>query len=1470
MADVALTRKRRRPKRDWGRIAAFVVCILFAIIGAVPLSVGLLVRTDFVRAWAARKSAALLERELGITARFSVSMQALPLIVRLDGLTVDASDGGPPFLFIERVDVRPRIFSLLAGELDAGDIEITGPRVFAVVENNELKNLRYRLPELPESGAKSRSKTPFNALTVTDAHIDAIVNGVHVSARETDVDLSAEQGGAYELALRVGPTRISRMRPMPGREGEEDAVDDDMLCRLDTRVRIEPDSILVRRLSANGSVDLDPEPATAPECELREGDFRAVTLNLSTLRVNGVRSGEISAGGHVKALLPMLVLNRFADIPYATGLVRVDADIDYDGRPGLPRMTGRVEAEKASFDGKIVSRHFSGDLSAGGDQVLVRKIESDWAEGKAFIRDVKVEPFADGVRLTAQDVDLKGIDFTAMLQDLGVHPTPWVQWSLYDGHVDVFKGTLSPLALEGFLALKTRDFEVFDRPVSDPSRMHRVGVKEGTVQGMFRVRDDAVLLSNFEITTPNKNSHLKTTVRLGFNSILNVQVFEGTSVDLAELSPLAELPIAGRASIRAGATGPFTDPAITGDVSIKNFEIAGFSAGDLDSARLTFKPSILNILDARLHKNESRYRITAARVNLEGPAAAAFDADIDTREAPHLSVKDFFKILHFDEDPRFDSYGGLLSGTARVHYALGGPEDHCGGGFLSVRTQMDLANVEAFDETFEDGHVDLNFIWDDQEAGTNGMRMELREGLLRKGTGSIIATGGFQPGGAIQITAIASGIPIERLDALKSYGKLFDGSVGATVLVGGTLSQMSAEADVHVSRIRIGPATLPASSLRVQMEPVALSKKALGTTRCGHAKLPPFDKSEFEKDIAEGRFRVTGSMFGGQVALSDVSLSRQRNKVVSGKININELDIGAISNVVPGVAFAGAPPKGTLSARLDISRFAMNLPQTAEATIVLDEFTLERAGQRVRLAKPSQPIALKGNEVKLPEMLVEGKTASGLTGIVRVGGHVHQVMTRPDVDITFAIDPIDLSKAAAGIPQIERASGAFDAKLRAAGPLSAIALTGSARLRKGALRLMGFPLGFDDVELDVAVGGGDVRLTRASALVGGGTLSMTGRMPVRGLEVGTASFTIEAKGVKVPVTEGVNLTADANLEATFAPGASVEGERNLPFVKGTIGLTSFTYSRPIAISVNIGQLTGKPKRTEVESYDPNGDFVRFSLNVVTPKPMRFSNNLMDMQLEVAPPALLLSGTNQRFGARGLLRILPESKLTLQNSEFSVREGHVRFDDENRIAPKVDVRATSEYRRYARSGDASAQPDQPVSGAAALASQGGTWRINMRASGDVDNLNMSLTSDPPLSQEDIVLLMALGVTRAELEQGFASTVGSTVGIEAITQLTGANKALKTIVPLVDEFRFGSGYSSKTGRTGPTVTLGKRITDDVRAGVTTGLTENREVRSNVEWKLGRGVSVQGSYDNANDASSSVLGNVGVDLRWRLEFE
>ncbi len=272
-------------------------------------------------------------------------------------------------------------------------------------------------------------------------------------------------------------------------------------------------------------------------------------------------------------------------------------------------------------------------------------------------------------------------------------------------------------------------------------------------------------------------------------------------------------------------------------------------------------------------------------------------------------------------------------------------------------------------------------------------------------------------------------------------------------------------------------------------------------------------------------------------------------------------------------------------------------------------------------------------------------------------------------------------------------------------------------------------------------------------------------------------------------------------------------------------------------------------------------------------PIVIKNNLVEVQLGIDSGTLEVTGTNQRFGLRGVLRTQPGGRFHFQTSEFDVQQGLIRFDDQTRIAPNVDITAVTEYRRYTDTsvGAASAGASGGSTAASAGSTRGGSlWRITLHAYGDADNLRLDMMSEPALSQEDIVLLLTVGTTRAELDQLQASSLGASIALNALGAASGADRAVKTALPIIDDFRFGSAYSTVTGKTEPQLTVGKRLTNDVRASVTAGLSEDRELRSDIEWRLNNRLSVQGSYDNINDVSSSALGNIGVDLRWRLEFE
>lgn len=1454
----------RRRRRNWGRGIALALCLLFALIGIVPLALGVLVRTPSVREWAAEETARILDRELGVAAHYHVEMEAWPLSIALKDLVVDSNDGGSPFLAVEKASVRPRLFSLLAGELDVGDVEIVGPRIRAVVRDGEIVNVDYTLPETEPSTDDEPTATPLAALTITDARIDLDVDGVLVAAREVDVDLTAEPEQAFELAARAGTSSVTRARPFFGRESLEDAVDDDVLCDFETRVRIDSQGVLVRRLDLGAVVDFDPDVATPPSCGIPDEDWRHVRVRARALRVDPF-SDRPSAKGHVHLRTPIAVAHRFAELPHATGTVELDLRVDHDGFSKLPHVEGQIELIKAGIDGKVFSDRLTGELSVGGEVVRLDGVVAKWSDGTIRISYAELQPFEPGLPLSAGPIDIEGVEFPGLLRDLGTHPRAHVAWTLESGHYDFLRGTLIPLELKGPLSVNTRDFAVYDRPTDDPQRRRMVGHAGGNVRGEFQILPHAVVLSNFTVATAKSRVH--TTVSIGFEEQLGLDVFEGSVVDFSELSPLVAVPIAGRVHVTAGGGGPFDHPVLTGDVKIDDFSLGGFDVGDIERASVSFEPLALTLDDAVVRHDESVLRAPQAVIDFDGGADVLVDATIDTNAPSKLHLQDFFEVFKMDTDPRFAEMAGVAHGTATVRYALGGPQDRCGGGYIDVLASAHVEQPTLFGERYDDGDVDAHFIWDDLDAGDAGLRIDVRSLALRKGPGSIVAQVAVAHGAKLSGNAVATGIPMSKLDALGALGPMLDGSVSAVGNLSGTLSAIEGQLDVNLSPIRIGPGSLPASRFTVALEPIARAAPQAGITSCGNRRGTPFDRAAYDRDLSDGVFRARGELFGGQVVLEDVTISQQRNKVVAGTLRTQRLDLGILANLIPGVAYSRNAPTGHVSLQLDIDQYPLSLPQRTAATAKIDELRVDRSGVELSLTRPSDTITLADGKLTLPDLAMVARTKAGLAVTFGANGAVQSLMTNPDFDVGIQVLPLDLSQLSRDVASLEDVEGRVEAKLSVTGPVDGLRYTGHASLRNGAFAVKGFPLDVDDMDVDVRIAGGDIRITRATAKVGGGTIQATGRVPVRGLSLGTATADITARGIRVPIADGIDLTADGDLEATYR-GADTAGEgQNLPELNGTISLTNFSYTRPIVMSVDLDQLTGGKKRTEVEAYDPANDAIRFNVNVVSPRALRFENNLVQMKLVVSDPGLTLSGTNQRFGARGRLKILPDSKIQIRAHEFDVTEGSVYFDDLTKMAPRVEARAETEYRRYASS--AAAEPDASAGGDPAGSTTSGYWRIVLHAHGDAENLELDMTSDPPLAQEDILLLLTVGMTRAEVDRSLASSLGESVGLEALSTLTGADRAISDAVPLIDHFSFGSNYSSRSGRTEPNVTIGKRLTEDVRANVTTTLTES-DVASSLEWRLRKGVSVEGSYDNTNDANSEGIGNIGADLRWRLEFE
>jgi len=185
--------------------------------------------------------------------------------------------------------------------------------------------------------------------------------------------------------------------------------------------------------------------------------------------------------------------------------------------------------------------------------------------------------------------------------------------------------------------------------------------------------------------------------------------------------------------------------------------------------------------------------------------------------------------------------------------------------------------------------------------------------------------------------------------------------------------------------------------------------------------------------------------------------------------------------------------------------------------------------------------------------------------------------------------------------------------------------------------------------------------------------------------------------------------------------------------------------------------------------------------------------------------------------------------------FKILHASADFTDPNRINPTLDVQAETRVREY---------------------------QIQLGVSGTADRAVVTFISEPPLSDSNILALLALGRKGEELK-GKEANIG--VG-EATSFATGKFQDIlesraRTLTGL-DRFQVDP-YISKTDTAVPRVTVGKEVVRDrmfMTYSSNVGATAPEQV-FRIEYILNRNLSLIGERNE--------VGNLGADVKFRFEF-
>jgi translocation and assembly module TamB len=1497
-------------RRSAGRFVARILCFLLAFVGLLPILLGIAIRVPVVRFAVID----VVRRELmkqHIDATFDVAPSLWPLAIVLNDVRVYSKDGGSPAIDAGRISASPRVLGLLAGKLEFDSIELRDAKIRAELAMSkdekggdvlEIQNLGLKIP-LPVSDPNEAKKPfvlPVRDISLSSVDLNVRFDAVRARMFAVDANLTAidgPKGSILEVAVTsprlmtettrsrprpaaaqaavaqptLPPGQLSPPTPLSAEQGKSKPVydtvfDDDELCGIEARVRYEPPTgIRIRRLFAHGGMDQDEAANTPPGCLLADTDPRKVDLQLSNINLLlSETKAPPKASGHATARVPLTVVSRIEGAPDMAGWAKLDAELQYSPEHKLPDGNGVLSVENIRIDKFAFSKKIESHFSIKSDVIKSSNTFISIAEGEAKLYDVTVSPFEEGVPLHA-NASIKNSSFEALMRDLGVSKHPLVTWDLDDLKVTSFKGTLVPLNLAGDIAGSTSNFAVYDRGADNPAHTRIIGVRMALLGTRVVVSPDKLSFTNVKLNT-GASVVEGGSVGIGFAGGIQVDVPK-TRIDLRELSPLTSLPLAGIADVKVRVAGDTSDPILLGEGRIDNFVLGEMKLGSITNLKARQQGKSVTLTDVKVQKGGSAYEMPSARFDFGGDSNVKLEGEISTKA---FDLRELLSLWNMDQDPRFADYEAKIETRQHLRLVLGGHEDVCGGGLIQTSGPIVVRNLKVLGESFDEGTANFDLNWPDRQAGFDGAEVRVNSFALHKRKraeetrGSVLGSATILRGGELRANAVFESMPIHRLDSLGAAADLLSGNLSGWANVTGTLERWVASGSVESNTTRINGVRYGESNVAfniTQVPPTPSGPEPVRPrTACGGVRSPPFDRESYlrNRQVPQGEIAITGSLLGGQLLARRLVMTREESPTYSGDVALAKFDLGALSRVINPPTYGDAEKEerslgGELTGEVHVERINKDKLGEASATFLVKELSLLASGQRLNLAPSGAPLQLAQGKVTIPKLTFGLASSAKVNGGLSIEGQVEDVFEKKSkLDVRGELTPIDLSVLAGIVPRLNRSAGMLRGSLRARGSLSEPDITGGLQLRNGEFSISGVP-SISSADVDIVATDNEAKIQWASARFAGGELAILGRVPLRGASAGLLQGNVLGRSLHLEPADGIKTTIDCDLGVALRVFG--DGPSKLPRISGKASLSSFEYTRPINLDLT-QSLGNTARRTAVETFDPSQDKVAIDVQVTATQPLRVKNNLIDMQLSIADPGLVVSGTNQRLGLRGELRSLEGGTLRLLANEFELRQVAVSFNDPSRILANLDVLAVTNYRRYSAGASSGG------------GSRGSDWRISLRVTGPSDSPKLEMTSEPALSQEDITLLLTIGLTKAEVDQ-LGSGALSVAVYEAAGTVSGADKAVRKVIP-IDDFRFGSFYSPTTGKSEPNFTVGKRLTPAIQASISSGISETRQIRTNIEWRLSQRISAQTFYDNINNSSGLNFGNIGVGFRWRLEFE
>ena len=283
-------------------------------------------------------------------------------------------------------------------------------------------------------------------------------------------------------------------------------------------------------------------------------------------------------------------------------------------------------------------------------------------------------------------------------------------------------------------------------------------------------------------------------------------------------------------------------------------------------------------------------------------------------------------------------------------------------------------------------------------------------------------------------------------------------------------------------------------------------------------------------------------------------------------------------------------------------------------------------------------------------------------------------------------------------------SGQVTFNMNAGGTFDRPELTGQVKLSNVAMSVESLPNGMSQLNGTLQFDQDRLQVQNLTGTTGGGQVSITGYVTYQqGIY---SDLTATGTNIRIRYPTGISSMVNTKLR--------LQGAQNALLLSGNVLLTRFT----INPNLDFASFAG-PSNGVTPPPDPNAfaNHVRLDIHVTSAPELDFQNSFAKLAGDVD---LRVRGTVAQPTVLGHINVT-EGSATFAGTKYQLQHGDIYFSNPVRIEPTIDLDATAHVEDY---------------------------DITIGLHGTPSNLTPSFRSEPPLSQQDIFSLLAMGRTQEE--------------------------------------------------------------------------------------------------------------------------